>query len=189
MPRASCRPPTRSCRLWRAASRRTSTATDRSASPRRVVEANEIDASDRARWLGVSVWGAGGTGPSLKRGGVEYKVGAFGDWAAIGAEQTGGGYQVVWRVAGADQYTVWNTDGQGNYLANATGAVSGSDAFLQALESSFAQDLNGNGQIGPSPRRSWRRTDRGAHLTELGGSRYISLSTGGTGPSLEAERG
>ena len=26
--------------------------------------------------------------------------------------------------------------------------VSGSDAFLQALESSFAQDLNGNGQIG-----------------------------------------
>ena len=51
-------------------------------------------------------------------------------------------------MSGADQYTVWSTDSQGNYLANATGVVSGSDPFLQALESSFAQDLNGNGQIG-----------------------------------------
>ena len=26
------------------------------------------------------------------------------------------------KVSGADQYTVWNTDSQGNYLANVTGA-------------------------------------------------------------------
>ena len=31
------------------------------------------------------------------------------------------------------------------------GVVSGSDPFLQALESSFAQDLNGNGQIQAPP--------------------------------------
>ena len=123
-----------------------------------------------------------GAGPSLKRDGVEYKVGAFGDWAAIGAERTAGGYQVVWKVTGADQYTVWSTDSQGNYLANVTGVVSGSDAFLQALESSFAQDLNGNGQIGLAPRVV--EANGATRLTEMGGSVYL-LDTAGAGPSLK----
>ena len=147
----------------------------------RVVEAT---GSTHLTELGGSVYllDTGGTGPSLKRSGVEYKVGAFGDWGAIAAEQAGGGYQVVWKVAGADQYTVWSTDRQGNYLANATGVVSGSDTFLQALESSFAQDLNGDGQIGLAPRVV--EANGSTHLTELGGSVYL-LDTGGTGPSLK----
>jgi hypothetical protein len=43
---------------------------------------------------------------------------------------------------------VWNTDTNGNYISGATGAVSGSDPTLEALEPSFQQDLNGDGTIG-----------------------------------------
>ena len=67
----------------------------------------------------------GGSGPELKYAGAAVVAGQFGAWAPIGAEQTLTGYEVAWKVAGADQYTVWNTDSSGNYIANAIGAVSG----------------------------------------------------------------
>jgi hypothetical protein len=52
----------------------------------------------------------------------------------------------------ADQYTVWNTDSSGNYISNAIGVVSGSSPALKSLETSFHQDLNGDGVIGvPAP--------------------------------------
>ena len=86
------------------------------------------------------------SGPSLKEGGAEYQVGRYGAWAPIAAEQTAGGYRVVWKVTGADTYTVWDVNSQGNYVSSPIGAVSGSDMFLQSLETSFAQDLNGNGR-------------------------------------------
>ncbi len=44
--------------------------------------------------------------------------GQFGAWAPIGAEQTAGGYEVAWKVPGADQYTVWNADSNGNYVSH-----------------------------------------------------------------------
>ena len=47
-----------------------------------------------------------------------YVAGQFGAWAPIGAEQTASGYEVAWKIAGADQYTVWNTDSSGNYIWN-----------------------------------------------------------------------
>ena len=68
-------------------------------------------------------------------------------WSPIGAEKTATGYEVAWKVAGADQYTVWTTDNSGNYISN-IGVVSGSSTALESLESSFHQDLNGDGQIG-----------------------------------------
>ena len=149
----------------------------------RVVEAN---GATRLTEMGGSVYlyDGAGAGPSLKRDGVEYQVGAYGDWAAIGAERTAGGYQVVWKVSGADQYTVWSTDSQGNYLANIIGVVSGSNAFLQALESSFAQDLNGNGQIGLAPRVV--EANGATRLTEMGGSVYL-YDGAGAGPSLKRD--
>ena len=49
---------------------------------------------------------------------------------------------------GADQYTVWSTDSGGNYLSNIVGAVSGTSAALESLETIFHQDLNGDGVIG-----------------------------------------
>jgi len=88
------------------------------------------------------------TGPSLKFSGTGVVVGLFGTWAPIGAEATTAGYEVAWKVAGADQYLVWNTDSSGNYLSNATDTVSGTSAALESLETSFHQDLNGDGVIG-----------------------------------------
>ena len=64
------------------------------------------------------------------------------------AEKTAGGYEVAWKLAGADQYTVWNTDANGNYTGHALGVVSGSDPALQKLEASFAHDLNNDGHLG-----------------------------------------
>ena len=63
----------------------------------------------------------------------------------IGAEQTASGYEVAWKVTGADQYQVWNTDNSGNFVSSA-GVVSGTSAALESFETSFQQDLNGDGR-------------------------------------------
>jgi serralysin len=91
---------------------------------------------------------SGGNGPSLKFQGVAVVPGQFGAWTPIGAEEVAGGYVLAWKNGAADEYTVWNTDSNGNYLWNAIGAVSGSDADLESLEPSFQQDLNGDGTVG-----------------------------------------
>jgi hypothetical protein len=90
-----------------------------------------------------------GSGPSLKYAGTDYVAGEFGAWAPIGAEQTASGYEIAWKVTGADAYTVWSTDSNGNYLSNVIGAVSGSSYAPESLEPSFHQDLNGDGLVGP----------------------------------------
>ena len=89
------------------------------------------------------------SGPSLKYAGTPVSVGQYGpSWAPIAAEQTGAGYNVVWKNASADQYGAWSIDISGNYTANIIGTVSGSSSELKALESTFHQDLNGDGVIG-----------------------------------------
>ncbi|MBN8993273.1 MAG: hypothetical protein J0H42_33985, partial [Rhizobiales bacterium] len=89
----------------------------------------------------------GGSGPSLKYGGTEFTAGQFG-CVVVGAEAVGSGYQVVLKVAGADTYAVWNTDSNGNYVSNAISGVSGKSIALESFETSFHQDLNGDGTIG-----------------------------------------
>jgi hypothetical protein len=88
---------------------------------------------------------AGGTGPDLRYAGAAVVAGQLSPWSPIGAEQISGGYEVAWK-SGA-QYTVWDTDGSGNYVSN-TGVLSGNSATLESLETSFHQDLNGDGVIG-----------------------------------------
>jgi hypothetical protein len=63
-------------------------------------------------------------------------------------EQTADGYVVAWKAIGADQFTVWNTDFSGNYVSSAFDGVSGTSAALQAIETDFLQDLNGDGLVG-----------------------------------------
>ncbi|GLH77367.1 hypothetical protein SSBR45G_22750 [Bradyrhizobium sp. SSBR45G] len=112
----------------------------------------------------------GGTGPQVKFGGSVVVAGQLSGWEAIGAEATADGYQVAWKMAGADLYVVWNTDTNGNYVGGATGAVSGSSASLEALETTFHQDLNGDGTIGiPS-------ATQGGTVIETLGSTSLSLS-------------
>src|ERR1700733_2618198 len=89
-----------------------------------------------------------GAGPSLKYAGAAVVASQFDAWTPIGAIQTATGYEVAWKGPGADQYTVWDTDSSGNYTSNVTGgAVSGSSVTLESLETSFHQDLNGDGVI------------------------------------------
>jgi hypothetical protein len=55
---------------------------------------------------------------------------------------------VAWKVPGADQYTVWSTDFSGNYISHIVDVVSGSSTALESLETTFHQDLNGDGIVG-----------------------------------------
>src|SRR6267154_2414169 len=66
-------------------------------------------------------------GRALRDGGAEVGAGQAGAWTPIGAEQTATGYEVAWKVTGADQYGVWNTDSSGNYISN-TAVISGASA-------------------------------------------------------------
>ena len=72
--------------------------------------------------------GSGGSGPALQYAGANVTAGEFGGWTSIGAAQTTSGYEVAWKVAGADEYTVWTTDSHGNYSGSLIGAVSGNSA-------------------------------------------------------------
>ncbi len=89
-----------------------------------------------------------GTGPELTRGGAAITAGEYGSWTPIGAERTATGYDVAWKFSGANEYTVWSTNSNGNYLSNLIPDVSGNSPALEALETTFHQDLNGDGVIG-----------------------------------------
>ena len=90
---------------------------------------------------------AGGTGPEVSYQGTPVTAGEFGVWSPLGAEATSTGYEVAWKNGSADQYTVWQTDGSGNYLSD-SGFVNGTSATLETAETSFHQDLNGDGTSG-----------------------------------------
>src|SRR5260370_38624438 len=62
------------------------------------------------------VLGAGTAAPLMKYAGAGVMAGQFGGWTPIATETTASGYEVAWKLAGADQYTAWNTDSNGNYL-------------------------------------------------------------------------
>src|SRR5947209_6367500 len=83
----------------------------------------------------------------FKYAGAAVVAGQFGAWVPIGAEQTSNGYEVAWKIAGSDQYSVWATDSSGNFTSLLIGPVSGGSAALQPYEVSFHQDLNGDGVI------------------------------------------
>ena len=101
---------------WRTPSTRTSMATARSVFRRSRIEAHGSTSLVQvgSNYYLESI--SSGTGPEL-----QYH-GAAGDrrpvqlgWTPIGAEQTASGYDVAWKIAGANQYAVWSTDSNGNY--------------------------------------------------------------------------
>ena len=125
------------------------------------------------------------TGPSLKYEGVDFTEGQFASWKPIAVETTeGGGYQVAWKNGAADLYVVWNLDSNGNFVGNAVEVVPGSDMSLVGLEATFAQDLNGDGQIGPM---TTTIEDVGqSRLVRVGGEFFLRDGEG-EGPSLKFE--
>ena len=124
-----------------------------------------------------------GAGPSLKFQGADYVPGLFGAAVVpIGAEATASGYEVAWKVMGTDLYSVWATDKNGNYTSNIIGTASGTSTALESIESSFHQDLNGDGQIGVVP--TVVESNGSTDLTQVGNHFYLYDSTG-AGPSLK----
>ena len=130
-----------------------------------------------------------GSGPSLKFGGTDYVAGywdthcpALG-WTPIGAEKTASGYEVAWKDASGD-YTAWNTDNNGNYVSNIgnMGWVSGTSTAMESLETSFNQDLNGDGQIGLVT--TVIETQGATDLTQVA-DHYFLYDSLGSGPSLK----
>ena len=64
----------------------------------------------------------------------------------VAVEQTAGGYQVALKYAAGNQFSIWNTNSNGNFVSFAV--YDGNSATLKSLETSFQQDLNGDGTIG-----------------------------------------
>ena len=126
-----------------------------------------------------------GNGPSLKAQGSAVTAGQYGAaWAPVAGEKVGSGYQLAWKDDSADQYSVWNLDSNGNYTSSATGTVSGADKVLQAFETAFQQDLNGDGTTGlkttPLETAGTTRLDQVAN-------EYFLHDGAGNGPSLKAQ--
>jgi len=135
----------------------------------------------------------GSSGPEFSYGGP-VTANEFAGWAPIGVEATSSGYDVAWQNVGAGQFTVWATDHNGNYLSSIVGVISGTDASLEAIETTFQQDLNGDGIVGPPssppppPPPAATTTVIESHgSTELvqAGSNYFFYPTGGSsGPEF-----
>ena len=90
-----------------------------------------------------------GTGPELMLNGAGVTPAVLGAWTPIGAVQVAGGdYDIAFHNSSSGLYTVWSTDSNGNYLSNIIGAVAGNSSALESLETTFGQDLNGDGHIG-----------------------------------------
>ena len=121
-----------------------------------------------------------GTGPELQYAGGPWTAGTFGAWALIGAEGTASGFQVALKLAGANLYTVWNADTNGNITNDTLGSVAGNNPTLEGLEASFGQDLNGDGYIGIPPITTIEAAGS-TSLVRYGNEFYIN----GTGPELQ----
>ncbi|WP_342740105.1 matrixin family metalloprotease [Bradyrhizobium sp. B117] len=127
----------------------------------------------------------GGTGPELQSNGAPVYAGEFGSWAPIGAVQVGGGYDVAWKQAGAALFTIWGTDANGAWTSNlSNGTVGGSSTTLESFESTFQQDLNGDGVIGIPT--TVIHTDGTTSLVQVGANYFLNPAGGGTGPELQS---
>jgi serralysin len=128
----------------------------------------------------------GSSGPQFKYNGTPVVAGQLDSWTFIGAEQTASGYEVALHVPGTDQYTVWNTDSSGNFVSNGTGGVvvSGTSAVLEGLETSFHQDLNGDGVIG-LPSVIVIESSGTTSLVQVGNHFYFYPVGGSSGPEFK----
>ena len=100
----------------------------------------------------------GGTGPLLQLNGGAVTAGQFAaGWTPVGAVETGDRYEVAWSVPGASEYSIWNTDSNGNYTSAATGILSGTNPELAAMEAYFGEDFPGVTSSGAGPGSTHRR--------------------------------
>jgi hypothetical protein len=86
-----------------------------------------------------------GNGPHLVLNGAPVLVGQLSPWIPIGAAPTATGYEIAFKLGSS--LFVWNTDRNGNYVSG-SGALAATSTALETYETSFNQDLNGDGTIG-----------------------------------------
>jgi 20S proteasome alpha/beta subunit len=129
-----------------------------------------------------------GIGPELKFGGAPVVTGEFvtnsGTWTMIAVEQTSTGYEVAGNIPGTNEYSVWSTDSNGNYTGNYFLPGSGTSSALESLETSFHQDLNGDGVIGVTP-TDMIESFGSTSLVQVGNNYYLDSNSTGIGPELE----
>jgi cytochrome c2 len=124
----------------------------------------------------------GGAAVELSYNGSPVAVGEFGAWAPIAAQQTSTGYEVALKDGSADLYGVWNTDSSGNWTSAPISNVSGTNAALESIETSFNYDLNGDGTIGvPAPTVI---ESNGSMSLLTDGTNYFLKPSGGTAVTL-----
>ena len=99
----------------------------------------------------------------------------------IGAEATASGYEVAFKLTNTNQYSVWSTDSNGNYVSNIIGTASATDPTLESIETSFHQDLNGDGVVGISG--TVIESSGSTALIQVGSNFY--LTGNGSGPALK----
>ncbi len=128
--------------------------------------------------IGNNYYLDGGSGPELKFGGAAYVAGEWGAWTPYAEVKTATGYDVAW-TAGAGHYTVWSADSNGNWVQDLIHDVPGTNTALESIETTFKQDLNGDGVIGVP---TTTVTTTATNLTQVGNNFYLD---GGSGPELK----
>src|SRR5260370_702802 len=94
-----------------------------------------------------------GAGTELKYNSSAVATGEFtaaggGTWTLIGAEQTASGYEVAWKVAVFFLMIRWPPRSTLFPYTTLFRSMSGASAAIENAETSFHQDLNGDGVIG-----------------------------------------
>ena len=101
----------------------------------------------------------------------------------IGYVQTSSGYEVAWRYGYGDLVAIWACDRTGNVVSYQI--YSHGSYALELLETTFGQDLNGDGVIGPT--KTVISTDGSTSLTQYA-DEYFLTNSEGNGPAL-SDRG
>ena len=130
------------------------------------------------------LYAAGTTaGPELRYAGAAVIAG--GRSIPIGAVETASGYEVAWKLPSVNEYALWTVDSKGNFLSG-SGALAGNSFKLESAETTFNQDLNGDGVIGLNP--IVIQTDTNAYgstsLAELGNNYFLYAAGTTAGPEL-----
>lgn len=125
---------------------------------------------------------SGGSGPALSINGVAVTSGEFGDYAPYDAVAVTGGYEVALRQASTGNFVVWNVNSAGNFTSLQTGIVTSTASQLEALETVFNQDLNGDGTIGV--KTTVLSTDFGTVFESVGNT-YAIIPSGGSAVTVK----
>ncbi len=120
----------------------------------------------------------GGAEIAVKLGNADVQANNFGGWVPIGAVQTATGFDIAWEntSGGSPLYAVWNADSNANFVSNLLGGVPANNVTLETLETTFNQDLNGDGTIGVA--NHIIQVDGATTLSQSGNQYDVSVNGG-----------